>query len=158
VLIAVVLLAVLAWFLVRTSRRRAWDARFATALDEARWVTTVLAASLIDPTLSADAATLYWNENQPRVQSLQEELATLATTTPDAARGARVDRVSGDLSSLHESMAALVALRGAVGGAPDADTTVQQSHASVQEHSRNLQDAIDDRPVPAATPPPPDRA
>ena len=159
VLIAVVLLALVAWFLVRTSRRRAWDARFATALDEARWVTTVLAASLIDPTLSADAATLYWNESQPRVQSLREELVTLATTMPDAARGARVDRVSGDLSSLHESMAALVALRGAVGGAPDADSTVQQSRASVQEHSRNLQDAIDDRPLPAAAsqPPPPDQ-
>ena len=151
-LVAVVLLAGLAWLLVRGSRRRQWDTRFAAALDEARWVTTVVGTSLVDPTLSSDAATLYWNESQPRLQALRDELAALGTSKPDAARGLRVDRVSGDLAALGESLSALVALRGAVADSPDADLSLQQSRAAVEEHRRILQDAIDDRPDPATQP------
>jgi hypothetical protein len=148
--VGVVLLAGLIWLLLRSSRRRAWDARYATALDEARWVTTVLTASLVNPTVSSDATTLYWNENQPRVQALQGELAALSTSKPDDERGSKVDRISTSLAALTESLSALVALRGAVTDSPDAELSLQQSRAAVQERSRTLQDAIDDR----TTPPP----
>jgi hypothetical protein len=149
VLVGVVLLAGAAWLLVRASRRRQWDARFGAALDEARWVTTVVVTSLVNPTLSADAATLYWNESQPRLQALRDELAALGTSKPDEARGLRADRVAGDLAVLGESLSALVALRGAVADSPDAGLSLQQSRTAVEQRSRILQDAIDDRPDPA---------
>lgn len=156
VLLGAVLLAGVIWLLVRASRRRAWDTRYAAALDDARWVTTVLTVSLLNPTLSSDAATLYWTESQPRLQALQDELAALGTTKPDVARGMKADRVSSSLSAVVESMSALVALRGAVADSPDADQTLQQSHAALQERSATLQDAIDERPAPTPPPQPPD--
>lgn len=139
VVLAVVLLAALAWFLFRRSRRRTWDTRFTTALGEARWMTTVVTESLLSPTLSADASTLYWNESRPRVERLHDELSALGTSRPDKTRGARVERVFGSLTPLAASLTALVTIRGA---APDSDLAVQRSRADVQQRARTLQDAI----------------
>jgi hypothetical protein len=114
----------------------------------------VVTESLLSPTLSSDASTLYWNESRPRIQELHDELSALGTTKPDKARGARVERISSSLTSLTESLVALVTIRGAAPDVPDADVSLQQSRAAVQEHSRLLQDAIDDRPAPVTPPPP----
>jgi hypothetical protein len=146
VVVGAVVVAALAWLLVVVSRRRRWDARFAAALSEARWAATVLATSLADPTLSADATTLYWNENRPRLQAAQDEFEALGTTKPTEARGARAEHISGELTSLAEAMSALVALRGAVSSSPEVDVTLQQSRTAVRERGRSLLDAIDEQP------------
>ena len=151
-LLGAVLLAGLIWLLVRAMRRRGWDSRFAVALVDARWVATDLTGLLLGPTLTPDGATLAWTENQPRIQGLHDELTALGAAKPDDRRGARVDRVSSDLTSLTESISALVALRGAVADSPDAGVTLEQARAAVENRSRSLQDAIDDRPAPGAAP------
>lgn len=149
-LLAAVVVAALVWILVRRSRSRAWDARFAAAIEEARWVTTVVAVSLVNPTLSTDAMTLYWNESQPRIQRLQDELAALSTAKPDPTRRAKVDRLARDLESLHQSMSTLVAVRAAAADSPAGDVSLQQARTTVQERSRNLQEGIGDRTAPPA--------
>jgi hypothetical protein len=154
VLLAAVVLVGVAWLIVVLGRRRRWDARFTAALGEARWAATVLATSLAEPTLSADATTLYWNESRPRLQAVQDELETLSSTRPNAARGAHADQVAGKLTDLTEAMSALVALRGAVPDVPESDVSLQQSRTAVHEHSRSLQDAIGEQPVAQSSPPP----
>jgi hypothetical protein len=154
VLLAAVVLAGVAWLIVVLARRRRWDGRFTAALGEARWAATVLATSLAEPTLSADATTLYWNESRPRLQAVQDELEALRSTGPNEARRARADQVAGELTALTEAMSALVALRGAVPEASDSDLSLQQSRTAVHEHSRSLQDVIGEQPVPQSPPPP----
>jgi hypothetical protein len=146
------LLAGLTWFLLVASRRRRWDARFAAALKEAAWLTTSVTPSLVNPTLSTDAMTIYWNESWPRIQALREELTALEETKPDQTRGEKVDRVSTALTALVEAQTALVTLRGAVTEGPEADVSLEQSQATVQERSQALQDAIDDQAVPSPPP------
>jgi hypothetical protein len=127
------------------SRRRRWDARLTAAIGEARWAATVLATSLAEPALSADATTLYWNENRPRLQAAQDEFEALGTTNPTEARGVRAQHISDELTSLTEAMSALVALRGAAPDLPEADVTLEQSRAAVHDHSRSLLSALDEQ-------------
>ena len=140
------------WLILAASRRRRWDAAFATELAEARWAVDTLVPSVTDRSVPADEITARWDGSQRRLDDLQSQLSTLASTAPGTQRSARAAGVSESAVALRQAMAADVALRSRTGASAPAGDELAASREAVQTRSDALRAAMDDRT--ASGPPP----
>ncbi len=139
------------WFIL-ASRRRRWDAAFANELEEARWVIDTLVPSVTDRTVPAEEIAQRWRGDQPRLDDLQAQLATLAATASGTQRSDRAARVSGAAATLRQDLASDVALRTGRETPAVSDADLLESRGAVQTGSDTLLAAIQDRPDPGAPP------
>ena len=151
-LLAAAVAAGIGWLILAASRRRRWDAAFATELAEARWAVDTLVPSVTDRSVPADEITARWGGSQRRLDDLQSELSTLASTAPGTQRSARAAGVSESAVALRQAMAADVALRSRTGASAPAGDELAASREVVQTRSDALRAAMDDRT--ASGPPP----
>jgi hypothetical protein len=108
VLLAVLLLALLAFLvlLVRRSRAlRAWDDRMRLARRNALWVEDGLVPQVLSRGSAAEAAAA-WQAAQSRILTLDEMLFSLSTTAPDQERANQAAVLRSRLQSLRDAVGA----------------------------------------------------
>ena len=119
-LLALVVLGLLAWLLLRRRRANqvlaAWDARLDAARTEASWVEDALTAQVL-ATPTTEEAQAIWSAAQPRLLAIDESLHALLTDAPDEQRAAAATNLREQLARLVEAVRADVA--GGSGGSAD---------------------------------------
>jgi outer membrane biosynthesis protein TonB len=153
-LLLVPIVGLIAWLVARSSRRRDWDASYAGALDEVRWVARSFAPALANRALPPAGASQYWLEGRPRLDDLQAELVALSTSAPDDALSATLTRASVSLAALSQALETDVALRGAVAVTPETAASLDQSFRLIGQRCEGLLMDIGDITVPDGYPGP----
>jgi len=115
-LLALVVLGLLAWLLLRRRAANqalaAWDARLDTARSEASWVEDALTAQVLS-TPTTEEAQAIWGAAQPRLLAIDESLHALVADAPDEQRAAASTNLRDQLGRLVEAVGTDVA------GGPD---------------------------------------
>ena len=98
--------------LVRSRRRKAWDAELASASQEVTWFARVLLPQL-QPAISVDQLTGGWSVGSGRVSDVQDRLTALAATAGRDADRARATQLRDAVREARERLDRLAASPGA---------------------------------------------
>jgi hypothetical protein len=113
-LVAALVVVCIVWFVLSGSRRRKWDAAFATELLEARWAADTFTPSVTDRAAPADEITERWRRGKPRLDALLAELNKLADTAAGEERSSQVTRVSGAAAAPGDALSEVIYRRSGI--------------------------------------------
>jgi hypothetical protein len=131
ILLAAAVTAVVLWMRSRAARRR-WDADFAAALTETRWLAVEIVPALQRAKVPAEREGA-WAIARPRVTALETDFGALSTTAPD---GQSAERAAALLASVRGTRATADQEIG-VGGPTD-----EATFADLFDARRQLDDAL----------------
>ena len=141
-LLAAVVVGGIVWFLVARSRRRKWDAAYATELLEARWAADTFTPSVTDRSASPMEVTERWRRGKPRLDALLAQLDKLTDTATGAQRSTQAAQVSEAAAALGEALSDVVTRQ----AGPDATGTptgdLDESRGVARARADALLDAI----------------